>query len=220
MPHIRHGARIRHIRAARFHVALIPPTRAPTRPEREGVRQLHPLPPPLLSSSSYAAREKLRNEFALCAAKNGRPQGCPKEEVQRRQRADMLPLGHGSCQGGGSVVTAAVGLAFVASAAAFAPVPVGRVPASPLQLQTAISPGALRAPRRRALVSRGGGGSKVWKESSLPSAGQSTLPAGGCKLLWLLSSPGATRPDLLRPGHARSGLATSRTGWTVGGPSA
>ena len=65
----------------------------------------------------------------------------------------MLPLGHGSCQGGGSVVTAAVGLAFVASAAAFAPVPVGRVPASLLQLHTATSPGALRAPRRRALVS-------------------------------------------------------------------
>ena len=74
-----------------------------------------------------------------------------------------------------------------------------------------------------------------WREQSLEAAkarcpalanprfrlsGAGSAQAGGCKLLWLLSSPGATRPDLLRPGHARSGLATSRTGWTVGGPSA
>ena len=69
------------------------------------------------------------------------------------------------------------------------------------------------------------GAKSGWKESlkSLradQSSRRQPSRAGRCKLLWLLSSPGATRPDLLRPGRARSGLATSRTGWTVGGPSA
>ena len=99
MPHIRHGARIRHIRAARFHVALIPPTRAPTRPEREGVRQLHPFPhpPPLFRLRGAGKTSELRANLLYARQRTADLRAvlrrrCRDASAPTCCRSDMVPV--------------------------------------------------------------------------------------------------------------------------------